>query len=297
MARLLVILLLGLWCVAHAEHYHQHVARLKRDTTLADLYASASGSRHMFADTQQQHDDQVPDEEAPMPPADSEVGSGTIDTVPIPDPLQPASGVVEHDIKESANSNITKATMRDLEVPNCGTGPNTMRSLNRIVNGTRSGPGMFPWQLFLRISTPQGEMLCGASILNEYWLITAAHCISSEQDGHYTATAIEVVAGALDRFNQEASKQKVYADCAFKHPNWRGIQSNFLNDIALIRLPKMSGLKINGNTDNSICLPPTTNPRFTYAGPAIVSGWGLTTNRGSTSRTLQFTKVSLLTHQ
>lgn len=273
----------------HCEHVEQHVARLKRD--LSAEFRSAHARPQMF-DTQQQPIDQVPDED--LIQQQTNPSGSVVEAAATNEYDTKNSGVDTHVIKDASNK--TKAAVRDVTVSNCGTGPNTMKNLNRIVNGTRSGPGMFPWQVYLRISTNQGEMLCGGSILNENWVLTAAHCISSEQDGHYTATAIEVVAGALDRFNQEASKQKAYADCAFKHPNWRGIQANFANDIALIRLPRMSGFRLNGNTVNGICIPPKTNPRFFYSGPAVVSGWGLTTNRGSTSRTLQYTKVSLLTH-
>lgn len=49
----------------------------------------------------------------------------------------------------------------------------------RIIGGVEAVPNSWPWQAFLT----DGQTLCGASLLNEQWLITAAHCING-----YTST-------------------------------------------------------------------------------------------------------------
>ena len=58
--------------------------------------------------------------------------------------------------------------------PNCGikrpVGPQ-----GRIINGEDALPHEFPWQASLQLKN--GKRICGASILNSRWAITAVHCL------------------------------------------------------------------------------------------------------------------------
>lgn len=186
-------------------------------------------------------------------------------------------------------------------VPECGMSKFSSSQLDRIVGGRPATRGQFPWQVYLRIVTRNGEMLCGGSILNSNWILTAAHCISSEQTGQYSASAIEVVAGTLSRGGfGDSSRQSRMADCAFKHPGWRGVHGGFANDIALVRLPNHNPLNLNfqkGGLVNGICLPPKKYPPFDYSGIGRVSGWGLTRDRGVPARQLQYTDITLISDQ
>ncbi|KAF7489010.1 Chymotrypsin-like elastase family member 3B [Sarcoptes scabiei] len=200
----------------------------------------------------------------------------------------------EEDEQEEEEPHLNRTG--SITVPSCG--KSRFFSIDRIVNGRTASPGQFPWQVFLRISSKAGDAVCGGSILNSRWILTAAHCISSEQTGDYSAESIEVIAGTLSRGGYgDFHKQSRYADCAFKHPGWRGVSSGFANDIALIRLPSSNPLKLNyerGGRVNGICLPVKKYPPFDYVGPARVAGWGLTKDRGVLARTLQYADVNMI---
>lgn len=48
----------------------------------------------------------------------------------------------------------------------------------RIVGGVNAVEGEWPWQVSLHFS---GQLYCGASVLSDEWLISAAHCFSKER--------------------------------------------------------------------------------------------------------------------
>lgn len=204
---------------------------------------------------------------------------------------------MEIDVDDSdSDSDFVESRNKSITVVNCGR--TSFYAIDRIVGGRPAMAGQFPWQVFLRITTRQGDMVCGGSILNERWILTAAHCITTEYSGDYSVSAIEVVAGSLSRGGLGDSKrQSRHADCAFKHPGWKGSSAAFANDIALIRLPKNNPLRLSykkGTTVNGICLPTRRDPPFEYIGRARVAGWGLTQDRGSLARTLQYTDVNII---
>jgi hypothetical protein len=45
---------------------------------------------------------------------------------------------------------------------------------SRIVGGLPAIPHSFPWQIYMQ---KNGKFFCGGSIINDYWILTATHCI------------------------------------------------------------------------------------------------------------------------
>ena len=55
-------------------------------------------------------------------------------------------------------------------------------STGRIVGGQESTPGSWPWQVLININAPRfgvRNAICGGSVLNEEWILTAAHCLTA----------------------------------------------------------------------------------------------------------------------
>ncbi|RXM33286.1 Prothrombin [Acipenser ruthenus] len=123
---------------------------------------------------------------------------------------------------------------------------------SRIVKGVNAQEGSAPWQVMLYRKAPQ-ELLCGASLISDQWILTAAHCILYPPwDKNFTANDILVRVGKHYRAKFEKQTEKIVAlDEIILHPkyNWK---ENLDRDIALLHLRKPLTF-----TENiaPICLP------------------------------------------
>jgi len=159
--------------------------------------------------------------------------------------------------------------------------------MTRIVGGKVSQKHSRPYQGYLTgiIKGKEGHWSCGATLLNKKYALTAAHCVNASQ---VTGGAMTLTLGEHDTSakTETINVQKIKVS-AIVHPKYK---DETLNDIAILKL--LTPAKFNKNVVPA-CLP--TDKSKTYIGmDAVVSGWGLTAEKGSTSSVLKETTVKVI---
>merc|ERR1712165_102063 len=129
----------------------------------------------------------------------------------------------------------------------------------RIVGGHEAEEHEWPWQVALFIDD---AWFCGGSLINENYVLTAAHCV----DG---ASYFDIMAGAHNvRAASEPHRVEVTSYNGWTHPQWN--EQDLSNDLALIELP--SPLPMSDYITTS-CLPAAGDVP-SVGTMASVTGWG-----------------------
>ncbi|CAG6015707.1 chymotrypsin-like protease CTRL-1 [Menidia menidia] len=149
---------------------------------------------------------------------------------------------------------------------------------NKIVNGETAVSGSWPWQV--SIQDTMFNHFCGGSLVNQYWVVTAAHCRVSK-------ISHRVVLGEHDfEFNSEHIQRRIIAKI-FTHPNYN--PSTFNNDIALLKLSHPAQMT---NRVSPVCL--ASSMAVIHPGTqCVTTGWGKT-GQTSTPRYLQQTALPVI---
>ncbi|ELK27197.1 Coagulation factor IX [Myotis davidii] len=152
----------------------------------------------------------------------------------------------------------------------------------RIVGGENAKPGQFPWQVLLHNKI---EGFCGGSIVNEKWVVTAAHCIKP-------GVEITIIAGEHNTEKEEPTEQRRNVIRVIPHHNYNATINKYSHDIALLELDEP--LMLNSYV-TPICIADREYTNiFLKFGSGYVSGWGKVFNRGRSASILQYLKVPLV---
>lgn len=160
----------------------------------------------------------------------------------------------------------------------------------KIVGGKETEEGAYPWQVMLW--EPERKAFCGGSIINERWIMTAAHCFAIRANLNWRSVIIK-----LGKYDQtKVAEEHEFAskiDTLIYHPSFE--PSTLDNDVALIRTVRHITF-----TDYilPICLGEQKAIEENFFSRAYkmgtVTGWGQLVDGGSVSRFLREVRLPII---
>nr|XP_011713800.1 coagulation factor XI isoform X2 [Macaca nemestrina] len=156
----------------------------------------------------------------------------------------------------------------------------------RIVGGTASVRGEWPWQVTLHTTSPTQRHLCGGSIIGNQWILTAAHCFYGVQ----SPKILRVYIGILNQSEIKEDTSFFGVQEIIIHDQYKMAESGY--DIALLKLETTVNYT---DSQRPICLPSKGDRNVIYT-DCWVTGWGYRKLRDKIQNTLQKAKIPLVTN-
>ncbi|XP_006160529.1 plasma kallikrein [Tupaia chinensis] len=163
----------------------------------------------------------------------------------------------------------------------------TTKTNARIVGGTNSSWGEWPWQVSLQVKLAARSHQCGGSIIGDRWVLTAAHCF----DELHFPGIWRIYSGILDlsKITKETPFSRVKE--IIIHQKYKIAESH--HDIALIKLQAPLNYT---EFQKPICLPSKDDANTLYTN-CWVTGWGFTKEKGEIQNILQKVTIPLVTNE
>jgi secreted trypsin-like serine protease len=169
----------------------------------------------------------------------------------------------------------------------CGKSNEQIDGHGRIINGIDAKPFHWTWIASLRY-TKSNDHFCAGSLVHEFYIITAAHCVKSlRKDSFYISLSVYDL-------NEKTVRSKINtyrAEKVFIHEDFR--LTRVQNDIALIKLDRMPNFSLYVS---SICLPESpeqVKETTLLKNNALVIGWGSSRSENMTEKTRKLQQTSL----
>ncbi|XP_051171479.1 chymotrypsin-like elastase family member 2A [Leptopilina boulardi] len=161
----------------------------------------------------------------------------------------------------------------------------------RIFNGKPSKKGSWPWQVSLQLLHPKMGFIghwCGGVLIDQMWILTAAHCISNELFNLPIGALWTAVVGEWELDGGGRGSARLPIERVILHERF----NNYVHDIALMKLGRPAPLS---KVVRTICLPETdVNLSGVHC---VASGWGRYGPSPSLSNALLEATVPLLEPQ
>nr|XP_012640326.1 coagulation factor XI [Microcebus murinus]XP_012640328.1 coagulation factor XI [Microcebus murinus]XP_012640329.1 coagulation factor XI [Microcebus murinus] len=157
----------------------------------------------------------------------------------------------------------------------------------RIVGGTASVHGEWPWQVTLHVTSPTQRHLCGGSIIGNQWILTAAHCFY----GLESPKLLRVYSGILNQSEIKEDTPFFGVQEIIVHDQYKTAEGGY--DIALLKLETAMNYT---DSQRPICLPSKGDRHVTYM-DCWVTGWGYRKLRDKVQNTLQKASIPLVANE
>ncbi|XP_035238804.1 trypsin [Anguilla rostrata] len=172
---------------------------------------------------------------------------------------------------------LWKCVLMKLIVVNC------QEMEGRIVGGYTPAPQSIKY--IVSIQTTKSQHFCGGTLINKYWVLSAAHC-------NIGASKMMVVAGDYSLGKYEGTEQFIIPHLLIPHPQYNAYTKNA--DIMLIKLKAPVYL----NSFVSIAPLPRQDALIAEGKLCQVSGWGFTSSSGGQiPSTLQTVKLPIISRE
>ncbi|XP_048018997.1 chymotrypsinogen A-like [Megalobrama amblycephala] len=138
---------------------------------------------------------------------------------------------------------------------------------NKIVGGQNAMAGSWPWQV--SIQDKDIMHVCGGSLINKDWVLSAAHCFERSMS---ISSNIRISLGCRSQFGSNLHEITRTVSVVIKHPNYD--ESTRDNDIVLLKLSSSVNFS---EYINPVCLA-AAGSTFAAGTESWVTGWGLLQN-------------------
>merc|ERR1712179_203697 len=136
---------------------------------------------------------------------------------------------------------------------------------SRIVGGGLADSGEWPWQVSLQLRQFFNfAHICGGSIINSKWVVTAAHCVDGQ-----SRTSLRIKAGVNTASSSDGQVKSIKT--VIMHGQYSSSTGGYPNDIALLELD--SPLTLNDFV-KTVPMPSSKDQNFEGNSDCWITGWG-----------------------
>ncbi|WP_111656747.1 S1 family peptidase [Isoalcanivorax indicus] len=110
----------------------------------------------------------------------------------------------------------------------------------RIIGGTETAAGKWPWMAAVNFvsgaNNSQQSLICGGTLIAPRWVLTAAHCVTTNAGQQLHAHNLQVVLGSIHR--DGSGGETLPVSHVYVHPEYT--RATLHHDVALLRLAQPS---------------------------------------------------------